>query len=258
MRTKILLVSAFFAITPIASFAQVAPPPTQVDLELALLVDVSGSVNATEYALQMNGYKTAFNSAAVQAKIAGGIFGKIAVTLLQWSSSGQQAQSIGWTEVTSGNAGAFGDTIGGLGRAYSGSTAPGSAINFIAPTFASNLFTADRWVIDVSGDGAQNDGASTSGARDTFLASAPGGVETTVNGIAILGESGLLAWYNANIKGGTNAFVYSASGFDTFAGAITDKLVAEIGGGAVPEPSTYGMIGAALLLGLIVSRRIRR
>ncbi|MBK7422979.1 MAG: DUF1194 domain-containing protein [Propionivibrio sp.] len=40
-----------------------------VGLELALLIDVSGSVDATEYNLQRNGYVQAFQSAAVQNAI---------------------------------------------------------------------------------------------------------------------------------------------------------------------------------------------
>jgi hypothetical protein len=56
-----------------------------VGLELALLIDVSGSVDPTEFALQRDGYVNAFNSLAVQSAIANSVGGAIAVTLIQWS-----------------------------------------------------------------------------------------------------------------------------------------------------------------------------
>lgn len=213
-----------------------------VALELSLLIDVSGSVDATEYNLQMNGYVQAFQSASVQAAIAGRA-GGIAVNLIQWSGAGEQVQSVGWTHITNGaEANAFAAAVNAVrvaGNPFGGLTAPGSAINFATPLFNNN-FEGDRQVIDVSGDGEQNDGATTATARNAALAA---GVDA-INGLAIGGAS-LVTWYNNNIKGGPTGFVLQADSFADFASTVEQKIGREIA--QVPEPGTMLLLGASLL-----------
>jgi len=246
MKTKTWFAAAFGAAT-IAMAGPAAAVP--VALELALLVDVSGSVDNSEYNLQKTGYVNAFKDAIIQSNIAS-LTGGIAVTYIEWSGQNQQSILVNWTHVTDANsATTFADAIAATSRAYSGLTAPGSAINYAAPSFSQNGYEGARWVIDVSGDGAQNDGANTVNARDSFLGSAPTGVSAAVNGLAILGESGLLSWYQNNIMGGTNAFVIAANGFADFENAVKTKIGREIheGGGNVPEPATLALVGLGLL-----------
>lgn len=95
-RFKILLAAGTALGLLSAVSAQAATP---VALELSLLIDTSGSVDSSEFALQRNGYVNAFNSAAVQTAIAN-LSGGIAVNLIQWSGANQQAQVVGWTHVT--------------------------------------------------------------------------------------------------------------------------------------------------------------
>lgn len=214
---------------------------TRVGLELALLADVSSSVDKAEYNLQLQGYVQAFQSAAVQDAILSGP-GSIAVTYIEWSGSTSQSVRIPWTLINSAaTANAFAAALSANTRAFTGLTAPGSAINFTVPLFSSNAFTSDRQAIDIAGDGVQNQGASTVTARNNALAA---GIDT-INGLAILGETGLEAWYNANIKGGVNAFIEPAADFDAFALSLRNKLTWEIKG--VPEPATVAIIGGALL-----------
>jgi hypothetical protein len=225
-----------------------------VDLELALLIDTSGSINNTEYALQMNGYRDAFNSAAVQNAIASGALGSIAVSVVHWSGRNQQVFVKDWELVTAANAGAFGDSLGAsqISQSFFGNTAPGSAINYVMDpggtnaSFSNNGFEGSRWVIDVSGDGKRNSGANTADARDDALAA---GVHQ-INGLPIGGDS-LKTWYINNIQGGTGSFTIAAANFENFAEAITQKLAREITG--VPLPGTL----ALFLVGMFALQRRR-
>ncbi len=255
----------FGAIAVTIAIAAIAMPAsaqtlTPVNLELSLLVDVSGSISSQEYALQTGGYKQAFTN--LSSKFGAGGFGAVAVNFIEWSSAGQQKQSIPWTLLNSqASAVQFANTIGTLIRPFASNTAPGSAIQFATPLFSTNEYEGQRWVIDVSGDGAANDGVSTSAARNNALAA---GVDN-INGVAIsVGNSSFLkSWYEQNVQGGTGSFVLAADGFEDFGRAIEQKLGLELAippvdnvptppvdtvptppSEAVPEPTT--MLGIAL------------
>jgi X-X-X-Leu-X-X-Gly heptad repeat protein len=233
---------------------------TAVFTELALLMDVSGSVGTPEFNAQRNGYAAAFLNPVLHGYIAAAP-GGVAVALVQWSGAGQQSQlgatvpnPTPWYHLTDAASSiAFGNLINGFGRAFSGQTAPGSAINFILPQFANNDFVGTRQVIDVSGDGAQNDGANTLAARNAALAA---GVNQ-INGLPILGETGLLAWYQNNIQGGTGSFTIPAATFQDFEQAVLTKLTFEITGTTViPVPAALPLLASGLIaLGWLGRRR---
>ena len=216
---------------------------TPVDLELSLLFDVSLSVSPTEFALQRDGYKTAFNSPTIQSAITGGPKGKIAVNLVYWSSTNLQSQAIGWTLIDSNaTSSAFATTVGSLFRPRGGATNPGAGVSFAIPLFDNNDFEGDRLVIDISGDGI---GSPISASR-AKLAAISAGID--INALAI--ETPFVeTWYQDNLvtPGGFTGF---ATDFFDFESAIATKLFKEISGGdptVIPEPTSMVLLGTGLL-----------
>lgn len=231
-----------------------------VDVELQLLIDISGSVNTREYNLQMDGYQAAFESDNVQNAIINGQYGKIAVQMIMWSGSSNQQIMIDWALIDSAaSADNFANQIAALTRPFSGWTAIGSAIAFSYPEFSSNDFQGTTQVIDVSGDGTNNSGVSPSVARDAALAA---GVDT-INGIVITTSQRVIDQYTNDVVGGEDPFLLAPATFNDFQTAIENKIVAEIAGTtpqnnvlptAIPEPSTLSLL-LVTFLSLMVTRK---
>ena len=195
-----------------------------VDIELSLLVDVSSSVDSTEFDLQKTGYVNAFRSTNVHNAIAGNTIGKIAVNMIYWSSTSNQVEAVTWTEIgNAAQANAFADAIAATSRPFFGTTFLGSAISFATPGFASNDFDGTRQVIDISGDGSSSAGDTLAAAK---TAAFNAGIDT-INGIAI-GNDTLFNFYQNSVIGGTDAFAIQATDFSSFQTAIEEKLLLEI------------------------------
>ncbi len=231
-----------------------ASAATAVQLELALLVDVSGSVDGTEFALQRNGYVAEFQDPAIQAAITTlatqtpGV-GGLAVSYIMWSGASQQQLSVGWTlinDATSANA--FAASILAASRPYSGQTAIQDAIIYGTDSILNNGIDSARQVIDVSGDGSNNQGAGGNSGQAHAMAN---GVDK-INGLPILGdEAGLLTYYQNNVQAGAGSFTLPASSFGDFEAAVGRKILAEINNtNPVPEGGPGLVISAILFTGL--------
>ena len=252
--------AGIFTALLLATGAQAA---TDVDVELSLLIDVSGSVDTTEFNLQRQGYVDAFmNSGVISAILsdAGGRLGKIAVEVVYWSSSNQQDQVVGWTLLDSAGAiSNFASAVATAARTSDGLTGLGSALKYAADSINTNDFDGKSKVIDVSGDGLNNSGVTADVRRDYALSN---GIDR-INGIAIEGDfipgyADLTEYYKEQVIGGTNAFALTASSFDTFGAAIQQKLKAEITGEtpAVPVSAT-GLLLLTAIGGIGAMRRRR-
>jgi hypothetical protein len=205
-----------------------ADDPFPVDTELSLLIDISASVDSAEYQLQLEGYARAFdNPDLFNTFIASGEHKLIAVNLILWSSERQQQEAIGWSAINNvSTSQAFASKIRSLklNRPFQGETASGSAIAFAVDRFFTNIFLGTRQVIDISGDGIENDGIDTAFARDAALAK---GIDM-INGI-VIGDQSVEGFYRAEIAGGNSSFVLRANDFSDFQLAIQQKIFRELG-----------------------------
>lgn len=208
-----------------------------VDLLLALVTDVSRSIDENEYALQKNGYLAAFTDARVLAAIKGGALGAIAVNYIEFASAHEVKTVIGWTVIRDeASARAFAEAIKAAPRSYWGRTAIASGIDHAVREMNESGFEATRRVIDVCGDGTNNAGRAMQVARDDAVAQG-----ITVNGLVILSEpnnewnaahvnppGGLRKYYEENVIGGPGSFAIQADDFAVFGEAMTRKLINEI------------------------------
>jgi len=198
-----------------------------VDLELIMAIDVSGSVDSEEYALRMGGIADAFRDPDIQGAIEIASPRGIAVSVVLWSSSEWQVVAVDWGLILNADdAHAFADAVDAAPREHRGNTAIGSAIDFSIRHFIGNGFEGARRVIDVSGDGISNDGPDTEPARDRAVARG-----ITINGLVIV-ENNLPArrFYREKVIGGPGAFVMDARGFADFGRVFKRKLLREISG----------------------------
>ena len=208
--------------------APAAAQTERVDLALVLAVDVSESVDAARYTLQMNGLATALEAREVQASILSGPHQSMLIALVQWSN--RPALSLPWTLLTSaGDVQRFAARIRRLRRASNGFTCMSAALRTITDKLLTQLpVPAERVVVDVSGDGRENCNPPeiVDRVRDELAANG-----VTINGLPILeGDEAatLEAWYQDHLIGGPNAFLVPAESFDDFDRAIRRKFITEI------------------------------
>ncbi|ADJ28700.1 DUF1194 domain-containing protein [Nitrosococcus watsonii] len=243
---RLMVMAAAAILTP--GLASAIP----VDLELSLVIDVSGSVNTSEYNLQMDGYANAFRDSSIQNNILGGSEGSIAVNTIFFSSSAFTTILDDFVLLDSNT------TINDYAQQLDDFTRPGSGSTDIQDGMnkaltlltGDNGFESSNLLMDVSGDGISSISATES-ARD---AAAAAGI--TVNGLPI-GDQGITDFYTDHVIT-SNGLITAAADFDNFSQAIRQKLQIETGGPTtVSEPTTLVLFGAGLL-GLVGYRRCYR
>jgi hypothetical protein len=209
-----------------ASVSLAQQPKQLVDVLLVFAVDVSGSISDDSYALQVQGYAAAFKDEKVLKAIANGPHGRIGVAMVHWSGEYSQVIAVPWMLVSDRkSAEAFADEVIAIPRSFAGQTAIGRAINFSVEVLERAPWSGLRRVIDISGDGINNEGIDPIFARD--LAVKRGIV---INGLPIMrpDERNLDQYYEANVIGGPGAFMIVAKNYAAFKNAIIRKILIEI------------------------------
>lgn len=214
---------------------------TPVDLELVLAVDISYSMDAEEQQIQRDGYVAAIVSKPVLDAIKEGMLGKIVVAYVEWAGAEEQRTVVPWRLIDGPeSAQAFADELAGapLRRAYRTSISGG--LMHAARLFEGNEYEGQRKVIDVSGDGPNNQGAPVEMVRDEILERG-----VVINGLplmlkrpsyAMMDLTDLDAYYRDCVVGGPGAFVLPVRSVDQFPDAVRTKLVMEIAGLAPDTP----------------------
>jgi hypothetical protein len=212
-----------------------------VDLELVLLADASGSIDADEIRFQRESYALALRDPEILSAIrVGGYLGRIAVAFVEWGDLSHQNIVVPWTVIDgAASAEAFGAALMAAPRRAFGRNAIGSALAFAQALIEGNGLAGERLVIDLSADSANSwGGPPIAEARAAVLAAG-----ITINGLAVACRhcSGrpiaydLEAAFARNIIGGPASFVVTADSRTSFAEAVRRKLLLEIAGRPLPR-----------------------
>lgn len=239
-------VASIAAPRPSLQVSEAKPDPV-VDVELVLAVDVSYSMDMEELAIQREGYAQAIVSKEFLAALKTGPTGKIAVTYFEWAASTDQKVIIPWRVIDGPeSADAVAAEIMKTPIRRASRTSISGAIYFAMPLFEENALHGLRRVIDISGDGPNNNGVPVTLARDEAVSKG-----IVINGLPIMAKEpsystmdieNLDLYYEDCVVGGPGSFVVTIKERDKFKEAIRTKLVMEVAG-LVPEPRAIPVAG---------------
>src|SRR5262245_29552541 len=212
----------------------------EVDVAVVFAVDFSSSIDPETADLQRMGHAAALTSPEIVAAIAHNYLGCISVAYFEWSSPGRARVVLPWTticgiedaEAAARSISKNGDT--GFNRKARAGTSVSSAIDVGSLLLDQFPGKADRKVIDISGNGENNDGLLVGPSRLNAIAKG-----YTINAIAIpeKGEKPdhrLASYFADNVIGGPFAFVMTTTGPSDYTAALRRKLVTEISSNVAP------------------------
>ena len=215
--------------------------PATVDIELILAVDVSYSMDMDELAVQREGYAQAIVSKEFLQALKSLPNGKIAITYFEWAASNDQKIIIPWRVIDGPEtADAVADEILKASIRRASRTSISGAINFAMPLFENNPYPGLRRVIDISGDGPNNNGVPVTPVRDEAVSKG-----IVINGLPIMVKEpsystmdieNLDLYYEDCVIGGPGSFVVAIKDRDKFKEAIRTKLLLEVAGRTPEQP----------------------
>ncbi|MEM7747066.1 MAG: DUF1194 domain-containing protein [Pseudomonadota bacterium] len=209
----------------------------EVDLELVLAVDISRSMDVEEQRLQRNGYVSALRHPRIIRAIETGLRGRIAFAYMEWAGKDFQSVVIPWRIIANAaDANAVANELATRPIAREKRTSISSALLAAASLITNNKIESLRQVIDVSGDGPNNQGLPVKQVSRKVIAKG-----IVINGLPFVierppGPSSFFAvpdidrYYSECVIGGTNSFVLPVTDKNEFATAILRKLLLEIAG----------------------------
>ena len=222
------------------ALASPAHAETEVDRALVLAVDISYSMDPEEQQLQREGFIQAFRSQEVHAAIKRGVIGKIGVAYVEWAGAYDQRVVLPWTIIDGPEAAAaFAVSLSQKPTRRASRTSIAGVIDFSAKLLATSDLAAGRQVIDISGDGPNNQGRPVTTARDEAVERG-----ITINGLPVMLKEGgafdiadLAGYFRGCVIGGPGAFLVPVRSREQFVDAVKTKIIMEIAERPAPGPA---------------------
>lgn len=207
----------------------------EVDLALVLAVDVSYSMDEDEQRLQRLGYIAAITSPQVLQAIRAGLTGKIALAYVEWGGAVSQNTLVDWQVISDSlSAERFAADLAHATQQRVFRTSISGGLFYSAGLLGRLPHRAMRKVIDISGDGPNNQGSPVHFARDQIVAAG-----VSINGLPLMLKRANSGWYDIEnldayyehcVIGGPGSFSIPVRDIAAFAQAVRMKLVLEIAG----------------------------
>jgi hypothetical protein len=240
--------------------AQRPPDVTNVDVELVLAVDVSYSMDPDEQQLQREGYIAAITSHEFLQALRQGMHAKVAMTYFEWAGMHHREIIVPWRVIDGPeSADGFAADIARAKYTRASRTSISGALLFAEPLFQGSGFRGIRRVIDVSGDGVNNNGPPVAMVRDEVIAKG-----ITINGLPIMLKRPTAAtmdiehldiYFEDCVIGGPGAFVIPIRERHQFKEAIRTKLLLEIAG-LTPKPHVQRASAAQPRISCTIGERL--
>jgi hypothetical protein len=225
-----MLGAALCALAVLPAPAQ--PALIEVDVKLVIATDISNSINDRELSLERQGIADVFMDPEVIKVITNGNRGAIAVAMLDWAGYKENQTVMDWHIIRDKASGeAFAKEVLDLKRFPGQRTSISNALDrsFAMLNDSDSRIVSTRKVVDVSGDGPNNDGVSLQQVHD---ATKDNGI--IVNGLPIMDEEAdgffpeLDLYYNACVVQGRTGFLVVVKSYKDFGQAMRRKIVIEI------------------------------
>jgi hypothetical protein len=204
---------------------------------LALALDVSGSVDAREYRLQLDGIVEALRGDAVQKALLAQPGAPVDLMVFEWSGPQDIHVLVDWKTIRgAADIAIIQETLLQVRRREAAT--PGTALGqAMASAFDTLQTRAECWArtLDISGDGKSNLGPEPKGMRAMFDdagitvnalvigADAPGFGDLRQEDIAELSS-----YFRTHVITGPDSFVQTAIGYEQYAAAMARKLEREL------------------------------
>lgn len=215
-----------------------------VDVQLVIAADVSLSMSYEELQIQREGYIAALTHDSVIRAIEDGAYGRIALAMFEWAGDQSQYVVVPWTVIASrADAEAVAAQMAQVQTNSARRTSISGALDFAGDLFVESDYRGLRRVVDISGDGPNNQGGPVVEARDRLVDQG-----IVINGLPLMTNGGMNSmfdvpdldgYYSSCVIGGPGSFMVPVNDWDQFPEAVRRKLVLELAGPWSPTWRDY-------------------
>lgn len=204
----------------------------RTDANIVTGLDVSGSIEARETQIQIDGMVQALRSPRVASAIQSGRHGRIGFAVFVWAN-GNQPVFASWLLIGSPEDALIASEelrrrlnaiLGSKEAARLGNlTDLSGAMVFGGEMLRSAPYIADRTFLNIIGNGVDNVGEGPELARDALLS-----LGITINGVVVGHDRGVTGYFRQEVIGGPNAFVLNAADPAKLVEVLERKFTTEI------------------------------